>query len=87
MTTKVAVYRAVCLSVLLYASKTFVLYARHIKLLEAFHIRCLKRILGIPWRDRIPHTEVLRRSNLQSIECRYVDGWSAEVDWSRSSDA
>ena len=45
--TKVKVYRAVCLSVLLYASETWVPYRRHLKKLEKFHTECLQRILGL----------------------------------------
>ena len=33
--------------------------------LEAFHIRCLQKILGLSWEDRIPHTDIL--SNTGSI--------------------
>ena len=69
MATKVAVYKAICLSVLLYGSETLTLYARHIKVLERFHIRCLSEILGLSWRDRVPHVEILRRAGLPSIEC------------------
>jgi len=47
--TKVAVYRAVCVSVMLYGSETWTLYRRHIKAFEAFHIRSLQSILGIRW--------------------------------------
>ena len=69
MATKVAVYKAICLSVLLYGSETLTLYARHIKVLERFHIRCLSEILGLSWQDRVPHVEILRRAGLPSIEC------------------
>ena len=36
---KVAVYRAVCISVMLYGCETWTLYRRHVKAIEAFHIR------------------------------------------------
>jgi len=39
--TKVAVYKAVILTVLLYGSKTWVVYRRHVRKLEQFHMRCL----------------------------------------------
>ena len=45
--TKVATYRAVCLSVLFYASETLTLYRRLVKQFEAFHMQCLKRILKL----------------------------------------
>ena len=70
--TKVAVYRAVCLSVLFYGCETFTIYRRHIKLLENFNMQCIKKILGITWRDRVPYTEMLTRTGLQSIECQLL---------------
>lgn len=72
--TKVSVYRAVCLSVLLYGSETLTLYVRHVKLLESFHIQCLKKILGLNWQDRVPHTEILTRAGLPSVECLLLRG-------------
>ena len=60
--TKIAVYRAICLSVLLYGSETITLNARQIKV-------CLSEILGLSWQDRVPHVEILRRAGLSSIEC------------------
>ena len=47
--TKVAVYRAVCVSVMLYGCEAWTLYRRHIKAFEAFHICSLQTILGIRW--------------------------------------
>ena len=67
--TKVAVYRAICLSVLLYASETFTLYRRHIKLLESFHMRCLKKILKLTWQDRVSYVDILQRTGMVSAEC------------------
>jgi len=40
--TKVAVYKAICISILLYGCESWVPYRRHIKALEAHQIRCLK---------------------------------------------
>jgi len=47
MATKIAVYKAICVSILLYGCELWTPYRRHIKTLEAFHIRCLKSIIGI----------------------------------------
>ncbi|KAJ4942914.1 hypothetical protein JOQ06_005426, partial [Pogonophryne albipinna] len=66
--TKVCVYQAICITTLLYSCKAWVTYSRHIRALEQFHIRCLQRILGITWRDRVPHSEVLSKTNCRSIE-------------------
>ena len=64
VSTKVAVYNAVCLSTLLYGAESWTIYCQHINL-EAFHIRCLQKILSLSWKDRIPHTVIL--SNTDSI--------------------
>ncbi|KAJ4938360.1 hypothetical protein JOQ06_002980 [Pogonophryne albipinna] len=66
--TKVCVYQAICITTLLYSCEAWVTYSRHIRALEQFHIRCLQRILGITWRDRVPHSEVLSKTNWRSIE-------------------
>lgn len=66
--TKITVYQAVCISTLLYGCESWTTYSRHLKLLEAYHIRCLQRILGISWRDRVPHTDILSRTKCVSIE-------------------
>ncbi|KAG7158950.1 hypothetical protein Hamer_G006331 [Homarus americanus] len=61
--TKTAVYLAVCISTLVYASETWTPCRRHIEMLENVHTRCLKRIFGISWEDRVTHEELYRRSN------------------------
>ncbi|KAJ4930020.1 hypothetical protein JOQ06_019036 [Pogonophryne albipinna] len=66
--TKVCVYQAICITTLLYSCDAWVTYSRHIRALEQFHIRCLQRILGITWRDRVPLSEVLSKTNCRSIE-------------------
>ena len=47
--TKVKVYNACVLTVLLFASETWTTYTRHLKQLERFHQQCLRKILGIKW--------------------------------------
>ncbi|XP_061924343.1 uncharacterized protein LOC133663674 [Entelurus aequoreus] len=66
--TKVAVYLAVVMTTLLYSCEAWTLYSRHLRMLEAFHIRCLQCILGISWKDRVPHTEILCKTNCTSVE-------------------
>ena len=65
---KVAVYNAVCVSILLYGCETSVLCRRHITALEAFHIRCLQGILGLRWWHKVTHLEILRRTSSNSTE-------------------
>ena len=47
--TKVRVYVAVVISILLYAAETRVLYRKQIQPREGFHQRCLRSIMGIHW--------------------------------------
>jgi len=63
-----AVYNAVCVSTLLYACEGWTPYLRHIRGLEAFHIRCLQTILHVHWWDKIPHVEIRRRAGTTSLE-------------------
>uniref|UniRef100_A0A8C7WPE7 Reverse transcriptase domain-containing protein n=1 Tax=Oryzias sinensis TaxID=183150 RepID=A0A8C7WPE7_9TELE len=65
--TKIKVYRAVVLTTLLYGCETWTTYRRHEKLLQQFHLRCLRNILNIRWHDRITNTEVLERADLLSV--------------------
>ena len=52
--TKMLVYKACVLSTLLYSSESWTSYAAQGRRLNTFHLRCLRRILGIKWQDRIP---------------------------------
>lgn len=65
--TKMAVYNACVLSTLLYGSETWTTYAKQERRLNAFHMRCVRRILGISWQDRVPNTEVLSRAGLPTM--------------------
>ena len=47
LSTKLQVYRTVVVTTLLYGAETWVLYRKQIRLLERFHQRCLRSILGI----------------------------------------
>ncbi|PZC85635.1 hypothetical protein B5X24_HaOG215905 [Helicoverpa armigera] len=67
--TKIAVYKALILPLLLYASETWCLYKGDIKRLDTFHMKCLRAILRIRWQDRVPNTDVLRRTGLAGMEC------------------
>ena len=52
----------------MYGAETWVLYRKQIRLLERFHQRCLRSILGIKWQDHMSNEEVLKRASLPSIE-------------------
>ena len=68
LSTKTQVYRAVVVPTLLYGAETWVLYLKKIRLLEQFHQRCLRSILGIKWQDHVSKEEVLKTVSLPSIE-------------------
>ena len=65
--TKMAVYNACVISTLLYGSEAWTTYARQERWLNTFHMRILRRILGISWQDKVPNTEVLSRAGLPSM--------------------
>ncbi|XP_038064799.1 uncharacterized protein LOC119735166 [Patiria miniata] len=59
---KIMVYETCILSILLYGSEGWTAYRRQERRLNAFHLRCLRSILGLTWRDRVPNTEILWRT-------------------------
>ena len=65
--TKLKVYRSVVLPTLLYACETWTVYQQHAKRLNHFHTSCLRKLLKIKWKDRIPDTEVLKRAGMLSV--------------------
>ena len=65
--TKLKVYSAVVLPSLLYGCETWTVYSRHSKQLNAFHVRCLRTLLHVKWQDKVPDSEILRRSEMESI--------------------
>jgi len=76
--TKIAVYQAVVLSTLLYGCESWVLYRRSVRRLDEFHMRCLRKIAGIKWQDRVPNTEVLCVCGISGIEAFLV---AAQLCW------
>ncbi|KAI8511993.1 hypothetical protein Bbelb_110930 [Branchiostoma belcheri] len=80
--TKVAVYRAICLSILPYACETWTTYRRHIRTLKQFHTRCVQRILGLKWWHKVPHGEIRRRAHMEPLETLLVQRqlrWAGHV--------
>ena len=65
--TKMVVYNACVVSTLMYGNETWTTSARQEKRLNTFHMRSIRRILGISWQDRISNAEVLSRANLPSM--------------------
>ena len=67
LTTKMKVYQAVVITMLLYAGESWTIYSRHVRQLNKFHISCLCKLLRIKWQDQIPYTEVLLLTGMPSI--------------------
>ena len=65
--TKAEVYMACVVSTLLYGSEAWTLRSRQEKRLSTFHMRCLRRILDISWRDHVPNSTVLERAGVPSM--------------------
>lgn len=65
--TKVQVYKACVMSTLLYGSEAWTLRAKHEHKLNAFHMRCLRRILNITWQDKVTNTSVLERAEIPAM--------------------
>ena len=65
--TKMKVYNACVLSALLYGSESWPIYASQQERMNAFHMRCLRRLLNITWKDRVPNSEVLGKTSSSSL--------------------
>ena len=65
--TKIVVYSAVVIFIILYGCETCVPYRRHIRLLESFHIRRLHLILGLRWWHKVTHSEIRSRAGIPTI--------------------
>ena len=72
---KIRIYERCVLSSLLYCSETWTMYARHDRRLNSFHMRCLRRILKVRWQEKIPDTEILKRSGLTHVETMIMQKW------------
>ena len=65
LATKINVYCAVVLPTLLYRCEAWIPHRRHLRRLDQFHVRCLRRIANIKWQDMMSNTEVLQRCVLR----------------------
>ena len=68
LSTKIQVYRAVVVPTPQLGAETWVVYRKQIRLLERFHQRCLRSILGIKWQNYVSNEETLKRDSLPRIE-------------------
>ena len=66
--TKGKLYRAAVLSNLLYEAESWNVSKSHTQQLHAFHMSCLRRIVGITRLERVSNAEVLRRCGQQQMQ-------------------
>ena len=62
-----AVYIACVISTLLYGSDTWTTYVGQESRFNTFHLRSIRRILGISWLDKVTNADVLYRVGLPSM--------------------
>ena len=67
LNTRMKVYQACVLSTLLYGSEAWTLYMHQERRLNAFHMRNLRRLLGITWQDRVSNAGVLAQAGMSSM--------------------
>ena len=60
--------RYIVITSLLYGCQSWCTYECYIKKLEAFHHKCLKRILGIKWQQDVTNNFVLERPGMPRME-------------------
>ena len=83
LTTKLRVYEAIVLSILLYSSETWTPYASQLRILNKFHMQCLRKMLGITWADRVPNNVVLARcgsKHIHSIAAQKTLRWAGHLE-------
>ena len=83
--TRMAVYNACVFIILPYGSETWTTYAWQERRINTFHLRSIRRIMGISWQDNITNADVLSRTDLPSMytllrnaDC---DGWIVSAIW------
>ena len=65
--TKLRLYMTLFMPMLLYASETWPSTKVDLNHLQAFHMRCLRRILGVRWFHKIKNVDITRRTGLPHI--------------------
>ncbi|XP_014775124.1 uncharacterized protein LOC106872601 [Octopus bimaculoides] len=66
-TTNMKIYQSCILSTLRYGSEIWTPYTRQEPRLNIFHLRCLRKILGIKWHNRVPKKDVLKQVGIPSM--------------------
>ena len=64
---KFRLYSSIVVPTGIYASETWKTTNKINKIIDVFHRRCLRSILGISWRDHITNDEVMARSEQMAL--------------------
>ena len=70
--------RRTVLTTLRYGAEIWTYYRRHVKMLNSFHIRHLRYLMGIKWQDKITNNEVLQRAKMDGMEAMLM---RAQLRW------
>ncbi|KAI8517538.1 hypothetical protein Bbelb_035550 [Branchiostoma belcheri] len=65
--TKVRIYQTCVLSALLYGSEAWASHAHVERKLNSFHFRCLRKICGVTWMDKVSNLDILKRCGTTSL--------------------
>ena len=65
--TNMAVYNACVISTFLHGSETWTTYAGQERRLNSFHLRSIRRILGISWQDKVTNADAMSRAGLPTM--------------------
>ena len=65
---KLRLYMTLIVPMLLYASETWTSTKVNLNHLQAFHMRCQRRILGVRWFHKIKNADITRRAGLPTLE-------------------
>ena len=84
-TIKFRLYTSIVLSRALHACETWKLTASICNTLDVFHRRCIRKILGLSWQDRVTNEELMRRSGTQRDASPIRDSANSEAEIGRSS--
>ena len=68
LNVKLRLYSAIVIPTTMYACGTWKRTAMIAHMLDVFHRRCLRAILGIRWRDHVTNEEVMRRAEMERLQ-------------------
>ena len=72
--TKLMLFESCVLSVLMYASETWTLKKDDRNRLNAFQMKCYRKMLGVKWQDKVKNEDIRKKLNkLRTISEKVVD--------------